>query len=130
MYYNGQPAIGIALSMEKGGNILNLGKNLHQTIKEIQQELPLGLEINQVLDQPQVVANSVGQFTETLALAIVIILAVSFLSLGVRSGIVVGMKWAGVDLHKVSLGAQAWTRGFGVVSIGIFHYCTPIFISV
>ncbi|MDF2568839.1 MAG: acriflavin resistance protein [Sporomusa sp.] len=124
MFYNGQPAIGIALSMEKGGNILNLGKNLHQAVKEIRQELPLGLEINQVLDQPQVVSDSVGQFTETLGLAILIVLAISFLSLGFRSGIVValciplviagiftGMKLAGVDLHKVSLGALIISLG-------------------
>ena len=63
MFFNGRPAIGIALSMEKGGNILSLGKNLEQTIAAIQKNLPLGLEINVVANQPEVVKESIGEFT-------------------------------------------------------------------
>jgi len=124
MYYNGQPAIGLALSMEKGGNILTLGENLDKTINQIKQELPLGLEINQVLYQPEVVKASIGEFVKSLWEAIVIVLIVSFLSLGIRSGIVVAlciplviagifvcMQIWGIDLHKVSLGALIISLG-------------------
>jgi multidrug efflux pump len=118
MYYNGQPAVGIAISMEKGGNILTLGENLQKTIGQIKQELPLGLEISQVSNQPKVVEESISEFVKSLREAIIIVLLVSFLSLGVRSGIVVAlciplviagvfacMEILGIDLHKVSLGA-------------------------
>jgi multidrug efflux pump len=118
MYFNGQPAIGLTLSMEKGGNILTLGKNLTKTIARIKKNLPLGLEIHQVANQPQVVKESINTFVETLALSIIIVLAVSFLSLGFRTGVVValciplviagtfaGLKIGGIDLHRVSLGA-------------------------
>ncbi len=118
MFFNGEPAIGIAVAMEDGGNILKLGENLRGLTKQIQQELPLGLELHQVSNQPQVVEESIGEFVETLVLAIVIVLAVSFASLGVRTGLVVAgciplvlagtfcfMYVAGIDLHKVSLGS-------------------------
>lgn len=118
MYYNGQPAIGIAISMDKGGNILTLGEDLTKTIEQIKKELPLGLEISQVSNQPKVVEESIGEFVKSLREAVIIVLVVSFLSLGVRSGIVVAlciplviagvftcMKIMGIDLHKVSLGA-------------------------
>lgn len=118
MYFNGQAAIGIAVSMENGGNILTLGKDLNETIAKIREGLPLGLEIHQVSDQPQVVKESIDDFIDTLREAILIVLFVSFLSLGVRTGLVVAlciplviagvflsMEIAGIDLHKVSLGA-------------------------
>jgi multidrug efflux pump subunit AcrB len=118
MYYNGQPAIGVALSMEKGGNILTLGENLDKTVSQIKKELPLGLELNTVSNQPKVVKESINEFVESLAEAVAIVLIVSFISLGMRSGIVVAlciplvimgvfifMKMFGIDLHKVSLGA-------------------------
>ena len=118
MYYNGQPAIGIAVSMEKGGNILALGDHLESALAQIRRDLPLGLDISQVCNQPQVVKKSIGDFTASLFEAIVIVLAVNFLSLGYRSGIVValciplvlagvftGMHIFGIPLHKVSLGA-------------------------
>jgi multidrug efflux pump len=118
MYYNGQPAIGIALAMDKGGNVLTLGEDLEKTIKQIKQDLPLGLEIHQVSNQPEVVKESIGEFTKSLKEAIIIVLIVSFLSLGIRAGIVVAlciplviagifacMQAFGIDLHKVSLGA-------------------------
>ena len=118
MFFDGKPAIGIAVSMEDGGNILQLGENLQKMTAQIQQELPLGLELNQVSNQPEVVEKSIGEFIETLILAIVIVLAVSFASLGVRTGLVVAfciplvlagtfcfMYALGIDLHKVSLGS-------------------------
>ena len=118
MYYNGQPAIGIALSMDKGANILTLGTQLTKTIDLIKKELPLGMEVNQVSNQPKVVKESIDEFVKSLWEAIIIVLAVCFLSLGVRSGIVVAlciplviagifvcMEIWGIDLHKVSLGA-------------------------
>lgn len=118
MYFNGQEAIGIAISMDKGGNILNLGENLKNTIQSIQQDLPAGLEIHQVSNQPKVVEESIGEFLKSLEEAIFIVLAVCFMSLGVRSGVVVAlciplviagvfvsMQAADIALHKVSLGA-------------------------
>lgn len=118
MYFNGQPAIGIALSMEKGGNILTLGSNLENTLTQIKHDLPLGLEINQVSNQPQVVKTSINEFIKSLLEAVIIVLVVSFFSLGFRSGLVVAlciplviaaifacMKIGNIDLHKVSLGS-------------------------
>jgi multidrug efflux pump subunit AcrB len=118
MYYNGQPAIGLALSMEKGGNILKLGENLTTTVAQIKKDLPLGLELNTVANQPMVVKESINEFVESLAEAIAIVLLVCFLSLGVRSGFIVAlciplvitgvfiaMKIFGIALHKISLGA-------------------------
>ena len=118
MFFNGKPAIGIAIAMEDGGHILKLGENLDVMIEKIQSELPLGLEIFQVSDQPEVVKESIGDFVETLLLAIVIVLGVSFASLGLRTGLIVAaciplvlagtfcfMYAFGIDLHKVSLGS-------------------------
>ncbi|MDU4962551.1 MAG: efflux RND transporter permease subunit [Sporomusaceae bacterium] len=118
MYFNGQPAVGIVLSMEKGGNILTLGNELDAALRSVQTVMPQGLEIHQVFDQPSVVKNSINEFIKTLLEAIVIVLAVCFISLGFRSGMVVAlciplimagtfliMKLSGIDLHKVSLGA-------------------------
>ncbi len=118
MFFNGEPAIGIAVSMADGGNILQLGDNLKKQIAAVQDDLPLGLEIHQVSDQPSVVNNSIHDFVKTLFEAIVIVLAVSFLSLGFRTGLVVAgciplvlcgtfvvMYAAGISLHKVSLGS-------------------------
>lgn len=116
-FFNGEPAVGIAVSMKDGGNILQLGEELKNLTAQIRAELPVGLEVSQVSNQPQVVEESIGEFVETLILAIVIVLAVSFFSLGVRTGLVVAgciplvlagvfvlMYIAGIDLQKVSLG--------------------------
>ncbi len=118
MYFNGQPAIGIALSMVDGGNNLTLGANLEKKVAELRQQLPLGFTLNQVSNQPQVVKNSVNEFMVSLIEAIIIVLVVSLLSLGRKSGYVisvciplvllcsfVGMYMMGIDLHKVSLGS-------------------------
>lgn len=124
MFFNGQPAIGLALSMNKGGNILDLGASLGQTLVQIKQQLPFGLELDTVANQPDVVRQSINDFVKSLAEAVAIVLLVSFLSLGVRSGIVVAlciplvitgvfivMKVAGIDLHKISLGALILSLG-------------------
>ncbi|SDE13670.1 efflux RND transporter permease subunit [Sporomusa acidovorans] len=118
MYYNGQPAIGIAVSMDKGGNILTLGADLTKTVTQIKKNLPLGFDLDQIANQPQSVEESIGEFVKSLREAIIIVLLVSFLSLGMRSGMVVAlciplvlagtftcMKLLGIDLHKISLGA-------------------------
>ncbi|SEJ76493.1 Multidrug efflux pump subunit AcrB [Propionispira arboris] len=118
MFYNGQEAIGIAVSMESGGNILTLGDNLNNIVANVKKDLPLGLEINPVSDQPLVVKDAISDFVSTLREAIIIVLAVSFLSLGWRTGLVVAcciplvltgvfcaMQIMSIDLQKVSLGA-------------------------
>ena len=124
MYYNGQPAVGIAVSMEDGGNIITLGNELKTAMTNIQSEITAGLEIHQVSDQPKVVEESIDDFVSTLREAVIIVLAVSFLSLGLRTGMVVagciplvlaavfcGMYIFGIDLHKVSLGALIISLG-------------------
>ena len=126
MYYNGEPAIGIAVSMEPGGNVLELGDNLDELIKKISDSEPVGLEIHQVSDQPKVVEESIDEFVSTLREAVIIVLIVSFLSLGMRTGMVVagciplvlvatfcGMYIMGIDLQKVSLGSL-------IISLGLF----------
>ncbi len=124
MYFNGEPAVGIAVSMRPGGNILTLGADLQKEIAAIKEDLPLGLEIHQVSDQPQVVEESIDDFIATLREAVIIVLAVSFLTLGLRTGLVVAcciplvltgvflfMYGAGIDLQKVSLGALIISLG-------------------
>ena len=118
MYFNGKPAVGISISMVDGGNNLRLGRNLDKKVAEIRQQLPLGFEFNQVLNQPKVVKESINEFVESLVEAILIVLVVSLMTLGRQSGYVisvciplvlmcsmVGMFLAGIDLHKMSLGA-------------------------
>lgn len=125
MYFNGKPAVGIAVSMAPGGNNLVLGKNLEKEIEKEKAELPAGLDIEQVANQPSVVNDSIHEFTKSLLEAIVIVMAASFLSLGFWSGIVLAlcipvvvcasfiyMKWQGIDLHIVSLGTL-------IVSLGL-----------
>ncbi len=123
-FFNGQPAIGIAVSMERGGNILDLGKNLRAQVGRWQRDLPVGMELQTVFNQPQVVESSIGEFTKSLAEAIIIVLLVSFASLGFRSGLVVAfciplviaavfamMKIMHIDLHNISLGALIISLG-------------------
>ena len=124
MYFNGQPAVGIAISMEDGGDNIKLGQNLAKEINRIEKELPLGLELNQVANQPEVVKNSISEFSQSLYEAIFIVLAVSLFSLGRRSGYVIScciplillgtfsaMFAFGIDLHKISLGALVISLG-------------------
>ena len=116
--YNGEPAIGLAVSMAAGGDVLALGHNVKARAAELARDLPVGIDMHLVADQPAVVHEAVGEFTESLMEAIAIVLAVSFLALGWRPGIVVAiaiplvlaitfaaMKFAGISLQRISLGA-------------------------
>jgi len=117
-FYNGHPAIGIAVAMEPGENILALGNNLETTIVKIKKELSAGLEIHQTVNQPNIVDSSISEFVKSLAEAIIIIFIVSLASLGVRPGFVVAlciplvlaitftiMYLTNIELQRVSLGA-------------------------
>ncbi len=123
-YFNGKKAVGLAVSMEDGGNNIALGKNLRAAAEAARRDLPLGLELEQVADQSQVVESSIGEFSRSLWEAIVIVLVVSLFSLGRRSGYVIscsiplillgsfcGMYFLGIDLHKVSLGSLVLSLG-------------------
>lgn len=118
MRFMGEDAIGIAVSMKDGGDILVLGKALETEFARLQQTLPLGMELSKVSDQPAAVKTGVGEFVKVLVEALVIVLAVSFFSLGLRTGLVVAlviplvlamtfaaMYYLGIGLHKISLGA-------------------------
>lgn len=116
--YRGQDAIGLAVSMTKGGDIIALGKALDQLSVRIKAYLPAGIEMHQVMDQPKVVQRSIQEFMRTLIEALFIVLAVSFISLGLRTGVIVAlsipltlaitfmiMSIVGIDLQRISLGA-------------------------
>jgi multidrug efflux pump subunit AcrB len=114
----GKPAIGFGVSMADGANVLALGEALHVTMEQVKRDLPTGVVIDQVSDQPKVVEESVGEFTESFAEALAIVLIVSFISLGWRTGIVVAMSVplvlcivfvvmaaSGMNLDRITLGA-------------------------
>ncbi|WP_159726121.1 efflux RND transporter permease subunit [Methylosinus sp. Ce-a6] len=116
--YKGAPTIVVGAVMAKGGNVLTLGKHLEATMAEVRSETPVGIEIAQIADQPNVVSHAVGEFTRSFVEALVIVLVVSFVSLGFRTGIIVAlsaplvlaivfmfMNAFGVDLQRISLGA-------------------------
>ncbi|ENX16406.1 hypothetical protein F894_00197 [Acinetobacter sp. CIP 51.11] len=124
MRFMGENGIGIAVSMLKGGDIIALGKNLEQEFARLQKALPLGMELQKVSDQPVAVKRSINEFMKVLAEAVVIVLLVSFFSLGFRTGLVVafsiplvlamtfaGMQLFDVGLHKISLGALILALG-------------------
>src|SRR5208283_111424 len=115
---NGKPAIGLAIAMRDGGDILALGRNVKNAIEESVANLPLGIDASLVSDQPVVVQTAIGEFMKSLWQAIAIIMAVSIVSLGIRPGAVVAlsipltmaiifpiMEWLGTDLQRISLGA-------------------------
>lgn len=118
MRFNGNEALGLAVSMRKGGDVIHLGEQLQETVRRIQANLPVGVQIHAISDQPRVVEHSVHEFKKSLAEAVIIVLAVSFLSLGFRPGLVVAlciplvlamtflaMYLLGIDLQRISLGA-------------------------
>jgi multidrug efflux pump len=124
MRVKGQPAIGLGVVMAKGGNVIDLGENLQQAMQKISAELPAGVEVHVVANQPEVVKGSIKLFEESLAEAVLIVLAVTFLSLGWRTGTVVAlsiplvlaitffmMKLFGIDLQRISLGALVIALG-------------------
>ncbi|WP_314408685.1 efflux RND transporter permease subunit [Pseudomonas kuykendallii] len=116
--YDGKPAIGLAIAMKDGGNIQVFGKALHEKMDALSAELPLGVGVHKVSDQAEVVEEAVGGFTRALFEAVVIVLIVSFVSLGVRAGLVVAcsiplvlamvfvfMEYSGITMQRISLGA-------------------------
>lgn len=118
MRFDGQPAIGLIIGMRQGGNILDFGARLDALMQGIAAKLPIGIEMHKVADQPKVVGDSVNHFLRALVEAVVIVLAVSFVSLGVRAGLVVTMAiplvlaltfvvmdLMGITLQRISLGA-------------------------
>ncbi|MFV5460408.1 efflux RND transporter permease subunit [Acinetobacter baumannii] len=124
MRFMGDNGIGIAVSMRKGGDIIALGKNLETEFAQLQKTLPLGMKLQKVSDQPVAVQRSIHEFVKVLAEAVIIVLLVSFFSLGFRTGLVVafsiplvlamtfaGMNLFDVGLHKISLGALILALG-------------------
>ena len=124
MRFMGEDAIGIAVSMRKGGDIIQLGAALDVEFARLQSSLPVGMELRRVADQPRAVRNAVGEFVRVLAEAVIIVLVVSFFSLGFRTGLVValsiplvlamtfaGMYYLDIGLHKISLGALVLALG-------------------
>jgi multidrug efflux pump len=114
----GEPALEIGVVMQKGANILALGRNLHVALADFEANLPQGIEIARIADQPKVVDAAVYEFTRSFLEALGIVLAVSFLSLGWRTGVVVAlsvplvlaivfivMDAMSLDLHRITLGA-------------------------
>ena len=123
-YYEGKPAIGIAISMDAGGNNVEFGEAIDKKLAELKKTIPAGLELDQVSNQPHIVKESIGDFSQSLFEAIAIVLLVSFASLGLRTGVVVAltipvvvsttfilMYESGIYLHKVSLGALILSLG-------------------
>ena len=124
MRVGGQPAIGLGVVMDKGGNVIQLGENLSKVMQRISAALPIGIKVHVVANQPAVVEDSIHLFQSSLGEAILIVLAVSFLSLGWRTGTVVAlsiplvlaitffsMKILGIDLQRISLGALVIALG-------------------
>jgi multidrug efflux pump len=124
MRFMGEDALGLAVAMQPGGDILQLGKALQAQFAHISQELPAGMQLRKVSDQPAAVKAGVGEFIQVLAEALIIVLLVSFFSLGLRTGLVVAlaiplvlamtfaaMHYFGIGLHKISLGALVLALG-------------------
>ncbi|HEN8712140.1 TPA: efflux RND transporter permease subunit [Pseudomonas putida] len=124
MRFMGDDAIGLAVSMKDGGDILVLGKALESEFERLARNLPAGMQLRKVSDQPAAVKAGVGEFVQVLVEALVIVLLVSFFSLGLRTGLVVAlaiplvlamtfaaMHYFGIGLHKISLGALVLALG-------------------
>jgi len=124
MRFMGEDAIGLAVSMKDGGDILVLGKALEGEFERLSHNLPAGMELRKVSDQPAAVKAGVGEFVQVLVEALIIVLLVSFFSLGLRTGLVVAlaiplvlamtfaaMHYFGIGLHKISLGALVLALG-------------------
>ncbi len=122
--YNGTPTLLIGVSMQQGGDVIALGKAMQQSVASVQKQLPVGVQLHQVTSQPEIVQHSVHDFVRSLTEALIIVLTVSLLSLGLRTGIVVAvaipivlagtflvMDWLEIGLHKISLGALILALG-------------------
>jgi multidrug efflux pump subunit AcrB len=124
VFWQGRKSIGLAVSMEEGGDIIKLGRELNRALEKIRPELPAGMDIYQISDQPKVVDEAITDFISSLRDAVLIVLTVSFLSLGLRTGAVVAlciplvlagtffmMYLFNLNLHKVSLGSLILALG-------------------
>ena len=124
MRVGGKPAIGVAVVMDKGGNMIGLGNTVGKRMQALQAQLPAGIDVHVVANQPELVKTSISLFIETLAEAVLIVLAVTFLSLGWRTGLVVAfsiqlvlamtfilMSMFDIDLQRVSLGSLVIALG-------------------
>ncbi|MGE8498413.1 MAG: efflux RND transporter permease subunit [Pseudomonas sp.] len=124
MRFMGEDALGLAVSMKDGGDILVLGEALQGEFARLQETLPVGMQLRKVSDQPAAVKTGVGEFVQVLTEALIIVLLVSFFSLGLRTGLVVAlsiplvlamtfasMYYLGIGLHKISLGALVLALG-------------------
>ena len=124
MRFHGREALGVGITMVKGGDVIELGRGLDAEVDRIGKALPVGIEIEPVASMPRAVQRSVNQFVRSLAEAVLIVLAVSLLSLGLRTGLVVAVSiplvlaitftcmWLfGIGLHKISLGALILSLG-------------------
>ncbi|MPZ31162.1 MAG: AcrB/AcrD/AcrF family protein [Rhodospirillales bacterium] len=118
MRYKGKPVIGLGVVMAQGGNVQTLGKALDKVMAEVEKDLPVGITVHRVANQPEVVDKSFEEFISSLLEALAIVLVVSFISLGVRTGVIVamsvplvlaitfvGMLLLGIDFQRISLGA-------------------------
>ena len=138
MRFKGREAIGLAVSMVRDGDVLKLGEDLKRTMARLRTELPVGVEFEQVSDQPGVVKLAVGEFMRSLLEAVAIVLLISFLSLGMRTGLVVAltiplvlaatflaMRWFGIDLHRISTGALIISLGLlvddAMIAVEMMH---------
>ncbi|MBK9605858.1 MAG: efflux RND transporter permease subunit [Betaproteobacteria bacterium] len=124
MRFMGKEALGLGVSMKKGGDIVTLGKNLDREVERLEKNLPIGLDFARVNDQPRAVRASISEFVRSVAEAVTIVLAVSFISLGLRTGMVVALSIPlvlaltfllmyvfDIGLHKISLGALVLSLG-------------------
>ncbi|MFN4014590.1 MAG: efflux RND transporter permease subunit [Reyranella sp.] len=118
MRYNGKAVIGLGVVMAPGGNVQKLGAELDKTMAEVEAGLPVGITVHRIANQPEVVTKSFEEFSSALLEALAIVLVVSFISLGVRTGVIValsvplvlaitfvGMLMLGIDFQRISLGA-------------------------
>ena len=138
MRFKGREAIGLAVSMKANGDVLRLGDDLKRTMSKLKSELPVGIEFDQVSNQPGVVKGAVGEFMRSLLEAVAIVLVISFLSLGMRTGLVVAltiplvlaatflaMRWFGIDLHRISTGALIIALGLlvddAMIAVEMMH---------
>ncbi|ACR28757.1 efflux RND transporter permease subunit [Burkholderia glumae] len=124
MRANGRPVLGIGVTMQPGGDVIRLGKALEATTRQLRTQLPAGLTLTEVSSMPLAVSHSVDDFLEAVAEAVAIVLIVSLVSLGLRTGMVVVisipivlaitalfMNLFGIGLHKVSLGTLVLALG-------------------
>ena len=138
MRFRGREALGLSVSMLRNGDVLKLGEDLRRTMDRMKGELPVGVEFEQVSDQPAVVRGAVGEFMRSLGEAVAIVLAISFLTLGMRTGLVValtiplvlaatflGMQAFGIDLHRISTGALIIALGLlvddAMIAVEMMH---------